>query len=461
MKTYDVIVIGGGPGGYVAAIKAAQMNLKTALVEANKVGGVCLNVGCIPTKTMLRSAKVYQEVLESSKFGIDLPGGVTPVINWERLMGRKNEVVDKIVGGVKQLLKHNKVDVYTGFGEALSPTKVKVGQDILETKNLILATGSSVMIPEIPGIEEALSKGKVIDSTGAMALPNLPKSMTILGGGVISVEFATLYRSLGTEVTILQRSNTILKMMDKDVRQLMQRHLKSIGVKIVTDMKLKAIDGGKVTYEKDGQNQVIESDYVLASLGRVPNLKGFEALGLKMGKMGVEVDDHMRTSVPGVYAIGDMCGKMMLAHVASAEALVAVETILGNLTSINYRKVPSCIYSFPEVGAVGYSEEEAIEAGFDVGTSIFPLSANGKAMAEGDTTGFVKIVHDKKYGEVIGVHIVASHATDMISEAAITMELEGTVHDVAKTVHPHPTLSEIVMEAAHGAVHKPIHVIKT
>lgn len=459
MKSYDVIVIGGGPGGYVAAIKAAQMDLKTALIEANRVGGVCLNVGCIPTKTMLKSAKVYQEVLESAKYGIDLPDGTTPKINWGNLMKRKEGVVDKIVGGVELLLRHNKVDVYKGYGEALSPTQVKVGDEMLETKHLILATGSSVMVPEVPGIHEAMAMGKVIDSTGAMNLPHQPKTMTILGGGVISVEFATLYRSLGTEVTILQRSSSLLKNLDKDVRNLMQRHLKKIGVKIITDMTLKQIEGGTVRYEKDGKTLSVESDYILASLGRVPNLKGFEALQLKTDKRGVVVDDHMRTSVPNVYAIGDMCGKMMLAHVASAEALVAVEAILGHAQTIDYNKVPSCIYSFPEVGVIGFTEDDAIKAGYDVGTSMFPLSANGKAMAEGDTTGFVKIVHDKKYGEVIGVHIVAAHATDMISEAAITMELEGTVHDVAKTIHPHPTLSEIVMEAAHGAVHKPIHAI--
>lgn len=459
MKSYDVIVIGGGPGGYVAAIKAAQMDLKTALIEANRVGGVCLNVGCIPTKTMLKSAKVYQEVLESAKYGIDLAEGTTPKINWGNLMKRKEGVVDKIVGGVELLLRHNKVDVYKGYGEALSPTQVKVGDETLETKHLILATGSSVMVPEVPGIHEAMAMGKVIDSTGAMNLPHQPKTMTILGGGVISVEFATLYRSLGTEVTILQRSSSLLKNLDKDVRNLMQRHLKKIGVKIITDMTLKQIEGGTVRYEKDGKTLSVESDYVLASLGRVPNLKGFEALQLKTDKRGVVVDDHMRTSVPNVYAIGDMCGKMMLAHVASAEALVAVEAILGHAQTIDYNKVPSCIYSFPEVGVIGFTEDDAIKAGYDVGTSMFPLSANGKAMAEGDTTGFVKIVHDKKYGEVIGVHIVAAHATDMISEAAITMELEGTVHDVAKTIHPHPTLSEIVMEAAHGAVHKPIHAI--
>lgn len=460
MKAYDIVVIGGGPGGYVAAIKAAQLGAKTALVEAHKMGGVCLNYGCIPTKTLLKSAKVYQDMLESAQFGIDIPGLESASINWPNLMKRKDSVVSKIVGGVELLLKHNHVDVYQGFGEAIDAHTVKVNDDVLQAKNIILATGSSVMIPDIPGIQDAIKEGKVIDSTGAISLKERPKKIIILGGGVISVEFATLYRSLGVDVTILQRSDIILKNLDVDVRETMQRHLKSKGVNIITNAKLLEIKGGTVTFEAQGKQESLTGDYILASLGRTPNLKGFEKLGLKIEKQGVWVDEHMQTSVKNVYAIGDMCGKMMLAHVASAEGIIAVEAILGNKQTIDYKKIPSCIYSFPEVGVIGYTEEEAQEAGFDVGTSLFPLSANGKAMAEGDTTGFVKIVHDKAYGEVIGVHIVASHATDMIAEAAISMELEGTIHDLAKTVHPHPTLSEIVMEAAHGAVHKPIHMIK-
>jgi len=460
MKQYDIVVIGGGPGGYVAAIKAAQLGAKVALVEEHKIGGICLNYGCIPTKTLLKSARVYQDILESAKFGIDIPGIENASINWENLMGRKDQVVDKIVGGVEQLLKHNKVDVIRGTGQAIDATTVQVGDETLKAKNLILATGSSVMIPEIEGIQEAIEAGKVIDSTGAIGLKAHPKSITILGGGVISVEFATLFKSLGTEVTVLQRSDKILKFVDEDVRNTMQRHLIKEGVNIVTNVTLNKIEGGTVFYTLDGEQKSVESDFVLASLGRKPNLRGFEKLNLKVGKRGVEVSEQMETSVKGVYAIGDMCGKMMLAHVASAEGIVAAEAIMGEQSVIDYRKIPSCIYSFPEVGTIGYTEEEAIEAGFDVGTSTFPLSANGKAMAEGDTTGFVKIVHDKKYGEVIGVHIVASHATDMIAEAAVSMMLEGTIYDIAKTVHPHPTLSEIVMEAAHGAVDKPIHMIK-
>ena len=460
MKAYDIIVIGGGPGGYVAAIKASQLGSKVALVEGDRIGGVCLNYGCIPTKTLLRSAKLYEDLMQAETFGIDIGQASDITINWENLMKRKDGVVNKIVGGVEQLVKMNGIDVYNGYGSALDPHTVVVNGETLTGKNLILGTGSSVMVPEIEGLKEAMESGIVIDSTGAIKLKEQPKAITILGGGVIAIEFATLFNSLGTKVTIIQRSDVVLKMLDADVRNTIQRHLISKGVEIVTNAKIIKLNGGTLHYSVDGVEKTVTSDKILSSLGRVPNLKGFESLGIAVDKRGVVVDQHMETNVKGVYAIGDMCGKMMLAHVASAEGIIAAEAIHGSKNTIDYNKVPSCIYSFPEVGVIGYSEEAAIAAGFDVGTSTFPLSANGKAVAEGETTGFVKIVHDKKYGEVIGVHIVASHATDMIAEAAITMELEGTIFDIAKTVHPHPTLSEIVMEAAHGAVDKPIHIIK-
>lgn len=460
MKAYDIIVIGGGPGGYVAAIKASQLGSKVALVEGDRIGGVCLNYGCIPTKTLLRSAKLYEDLMQAETFGIDIGHTNDISINWENLMKRKDGVVNKIVGGVEQLVKMNGIDVYTGYGSALDPHTVVVNGETLTAKNLILGTGSSVMVPEIEGLKAAMESGIVIDSTGAIKLKEQPKAITILGGGVIAIEFATLFNSLGTKVTIIQRSDVVLKMLDADVRNTIQRHLISKGVEIVTNAKIIRLDGGTLHYSVDGAEKTVTSDKILSSLGRVPNLKGFESLGIAVDKRGVIVDQHMETNVKGVYAIGDMCGKMMLAHVASAEGIIAAEAIHGSKNTIDYNKVPSCIYSFPEVGVIGYSEEAAIAAGYDVGTSTFPLSANGKAVAEGETTGFVKIVHDKKYGEVIGVHIVASHATDMIAEAAITMELEGTIFDIAKTVHPHPTLSEIVMEAAHGAVDKPIHIIR-
>lgn len=460
MNKYDVIVIGGGPGGYVAAIKAAQLGAKVAIVEKHKIGGICLNYGCIPTKTLLRSAKLYTEMLEASTFGIDISPNASITINWDNMMQRKDQVVGKLVGGVEQLVKHNGIEVIEGYGKALDPNHIMVNDVIYECDNLILATGSSTSIPAIPGLKESYNSGFAIDSTGAISLKEQPKSMTILGGGVIAIEFATLYHSLGTKVTILQRSDKILKMLDADVQKLMERHLKKMGIKIITNVSLEKVEDGTVFYEYKGKAQTLESEKILISLGRHPNLKGLEGLNLEVGPKGVNTGKHMETNRPGVYAIGDLNGRYMLAHVASAEGIVASEAIMGKKTTINYNKIPSCIYSFPEVGVVGFTEQEARDQGYAVETSTFPLSANGKAMAEGESIGFVKIISDNTYGEILGVHIVASHATDMIAEAVASMELEGTVHDLAKTVHPHPTLSEIVMEAAHGAVGQPIHAIK-
>lgn len=460
MKNYDIIVLGGGPGGYVAAIKGAQLGAKVLLIEAHKIGGVCLNYGCIPTKTLLRTANLYKDMMNAAEFGIDIESMESVTINWKNLMKRKEKVVKRLTGGVRQLVKHNGIDYVEGFGTVLDKNTIEVDGTQYKGENLILATGSTTRVPDIPGLRESFLEGHSVDSTGAIALPKRPESLTILGGGVIAVEFATLYNSLGTEVTLLQRSDKVLKFLDKDVQETMQKHLVKEGVKIITGVDIQSIDENRVHYEVDGDKKVIESDHVLVSLGREPNLKGLKNLNLKVGRRGVDVDDHMETSVKGVYAIGDLNGKYMLAHVASAEGIVAAEAIMGSKNTINYNRVPSCIYSFPEVGVVGYTEDQAKEAGYDVDTSTFPLSANGKALAHGEKTGFVKIVLDKTYGEVLGVHIVAAHATDMIAEATASLELEATVHDLAKTVHPHPTLSEVVMEAAHGAVGKPIHAIK-
>ena len=300
-----------------------------------------------------------------------------------------------MVSGVQQLMKYNDIEVINGFGTVIDAHTIQVNDEKIVAKTLILATGSSVKLPKIDGIEEGYKNGVVIDSTGAISLKKHPKSITILGGGVIAVEFATLFNSLGTKVTMLQRSDVILKNLDADVRNTIQRHLVNEGVEILTNTTLKSISGQTTFYEINGESKSVTSDYILASLGRVPNLKGIENLNLKVGRKGVEVDQHMETNIKGVYAIGDMVGKMMLAHVASAEGIVAAEAIMGTKTEIDYNKVPACIYSFPEVGVIGYSEEDAKKAGFDVGTSLFPLSANGKAMAEGETTGFVKMYMTK------------------------------------------------------------------
>lgn len=459
MKEYDIVVLGGGPGGYVAAIKAAQLGAKTALIEKENVGGVCLNVGCIPTKTLLKSAKVYEDIMQSEKFGIDIFDKSSVNINLDNLMKRKDSIVNKLTGGVKVLLKQNGVDVYNGYGDVLDKNTLLVNGETLKTKNLVIATGSSTFIPSTKGLKEALEKGYAITSTEALTIDKIPEKFIVIGGGVVGVEFAALYNALGSKVTILQRSQ-ILRSLDKDVREAMEKILKSKGIDIVYGVDIEEYENNKVVCKVNGERKIYEGNKILISIGRTPNLKGLEKLNLKLDKKGIVTDEKLRTNIEGVYAIGDVNGKYMLAHVASAEGIAAVENIMGKEEIINYDKVPSCIYTFPEVGVVGLSEEDARERGHKVITSTFPMTANGKAMAEGETDGFVKIVADEKYGEVLGVHIIASHATDMIAEAVTTLELEGTVYDLAKAVHPHPTLSEVVMEAAHGAIGKPIHIFK-
>lgn len=460
MKNFDIAIIGGGPGGYVAAIKAAQMGASTVLFEKNKVGGICLNEGCIPTKTMLRTAKLYDELLHASAFGIDIEETSTVKINWENLLKRKEKVVKQLVDGVSALLKHNGVKVVKAYAEVLEPGKIRAQNESYTYKHLIIATGSRTFFPDIPGLKESYEEGHIIDSTGAIQLKEKPERMVILGGGVIAVEFATLFNALGTQVVMLQRSHEILTFLDHEVRSAVQKHLLSKGVDIHLNTQVSRIDGDKVYALDNGKEVVFEGEVILASFGRIPNLEGLEKLNLKVDRKGVVTTDSLETNQADTYAIGDVNGKYMLAHVASAEGIAAVENIMGENSKIDYNKIPSCIYSFPEVGVVGLTEQDAREQGYDVIISKFPLSVNGKALAEGESMGFVKIVADRTYGEVIGVHIIASHATDMIAEAVASMALEGTIHDLSKTVHPHPTLSEVVMEAAHGAVDQPIHMIR-
>lgn len=460
MKQYDILVLGAGPGGYVAAIKAAQMGAKTAIVEAGELGGVCLNVGCIPTKTLLKSAKVYEYIMNADKYGIDIKDKSLVSVNLDAMVKRKNQAVKRLTSGVKLLLEKNGIDIYKGFGEVIDKNTVKVNDDVLNTKNLIIATGSSPMIPDIEGIKESFEQGYAITSTEALDPKELPKHLIIIGAGTISIEFATLYDALGSKVTILQRSPRILSGIDKDLSEAMAKILTKKGVKIIYGVKHKKFEGNKVTVEVNGEEMTFEGDKILVSLGRTPNLKGLENLKLEIDRKGIITDERMRTNIEGVYAIGDVNGKHLLAHVASAEGIVAVENIMGVDSKMSYDKIPSCIYSFPEIATVGLTEDEAREKGYDIIVGTFPLSANGKALAEGDRDGFVKIVANKEYGEILGVHMMASTATDMIAEGVMTMELEGTLEDLARGIHPHPTLSEAVMEAAHLALGNPIHTLK-
>lgn len=456
---YDIIVLGSGPGGYVAAIKAAQLGAKVAIVEKDNFGGVCLNWGCIPTKTLLKNAKVYQYILNSSKYGVDISDQSAIKLNWKNMLSRKERVVEKLTSGVEYLLKKNEVDIYRGFGRVLDRNSVEINGEVIKCKNLILSTGSSPRIPDIPGIKEGLASNFVVTSKEVLELTAIPKELVILGGGVIGVEFATLYSALGTKVTMVQNIDKILEFLDHDVVAEMKDILEKSKVEILYNSSIVKVDGRSITVKGNGQEKILNPDHLLVSIGRFANLRGLENLSLKTYRRGVVTNERMETNVPGVYAIGDLNGVFNLAHVASAEGIVAVENILKKKDmTINYNKVPNCIYSSPEMAAAGYNEADARKKFKNVIVSKFPLSANGKALAEGENTGFIKIIAEGEYGEIVGVHIIAPTATDMISEIVTTMELEGTIHDLAKVIHPHPSLSEIVMEAAHGAIYKPIHM---
>ena len=457
MAQYDIAILGGGPGGYVAAIRAAQRGAKTVLIEKEALGGVCLNVGCIPTKTLLRIAQVYQDIVDAANFGVIVNGEVK--LDWPTMLSRKNKVVQQLTSGVTQLLKANGVDVRHGYGVVQDKNTIIVDGEEIKTKNLIIATGSRPTILPIPGLQEAMDSGIAVDSTGALAFETIPERFIVVGGGVIGIEFAALFSTLGSKVTVLEKFS-ILNGLDSDIQSQMRRFLKRRGVEIFESADVQRFEGSKVFVEVGGEVREFAGDSILISLGRRPNIDAVADLGLELDKGGIKTNAKLETNVPGVYAIGDVNGKQMLAHTASAEGIAAVENILGGSAEIDYNKIPACVYSFPEIAVVGLTEEQAKEQGYDVQTGMFPFAANGKALAEGQTEGFVKIVADKQYGEVLGIHIVGPNATDLIAEAANALQLESTLYDLAETVHPHPTLSEAVMEAAHVALGQPIHVAK-
>ena len=457
MQSFDIVIVGGGPGGYVAAIKAGQLGYKVAVIERENVGGVCLNWGCIPTKTLLKSAKVFEQFKHAKDYGIDVkPDSFSA--NFPDMIKRKDSVVRRLTGGVAALLKKNGATLIKGFGEVVDATHVKVGEETIEAKFIILATGASVIMPPIPGLQEGFDAGFVLTSKEILDLKTLPSSLVIVGGGVIGLEFATIFNSLGTKVTVIEKQPTILSSVDEEIRGLFFKKISKDGVQIITNATVSSLGQGTVNYDVDGKTTEIKVDKVLMAVGMKPNTKSFSSLNLAMEKAGVQVNEHMQTSVSNVYAIGDVTGKFMLAHVASHAGLVAIDHIHGHDAKMDYRTIPSGIYTFPEIAMVGLTEQDAKAQGIDYKVSTFPVMANGKAMGENEKDGLVKIIVSKPYNEIIGVHIMASSATEMITEATLAINLEATAEELVNTIHPHPTLAEMIMEAAHGIIDKPIHI---
>ena len=452
---FDIIVIGGGPGGYVAAIKAAQLGKKTAIVEKNVFGGVCVNKGCIPTKVLLRSAESLKEVKESAAFGVtgvDVSGAK---LDMALVQKRKSTVVSQLTGGVNGLLRKNKVTVLKGEGKLLDKNTVEAERKAYTADYIIIATGSAVKNLPIP-TDPAM---KLLTSDEALDLKEIPKDIAIIGGGVIGIEFAYFLASVGSKVTVIEFLDRILPMVDEEITAQVATLLSKMGVEIHTSAKVTEIAKDSVFFEKDGVKHTVPVSCVLTAVGRVPDTGGIDckALGIATDRGAIVTDLTLKTSVDNIYAIGDVNGKAMLAHTASAEGIVAVENICGHPRVMDYTRIPSAIYTQPEIASVGLTEAQAREKYGTVKVGKFPLLANGKAKVAGNETGLIKVIVEPKYNEIVGVHLFCIHATDMAAEAVVAMNLEATAEEIVRSVHPHPTVSEVFHEAFHAALDKAIH----
>ena len=459
---YDIIVIGSGPGGYVTAIRASQLGFKTAIIEKENLGGICLNWGCIPTKALLKSAQVFKYINHAEDFGLNK---VEASFDFPNVVQRSRGVAEKMSKGVEFLMKKNKIDVIFGTAKVKPGKKVAVEKDGAVTEytaeHIVLATGArSRELPNLPQDGK-----KVIGYRQALTLPKQPKSMIVVGSGAIGVEFAYFYATMGTEVTVVEFMPNIVPVEDEDVSKHLEKSFKKAKIKVMTNASVESVDtsGEGVKAQVKTEKGVVElqADILLSAVGITANIEniGLEEVGIKTEKGRVVVDEWYRTSVPGYYAIGDILPTQALAHVASAEGITCVEKIKGlDVERIDYGNIPGCTYCTPEVASVGLTEKQAKEKGYEIKVGKFPFSASGKATANGDTDGFVKVIFDAKYGEWLGCHMIGTGVTEMIAEAVAARKLETTGHEILKTVHPHPTLSESVMEAVAAAYGEVIHI---
>ncbi|MAZ95959.1 MAG: dihydrolipoyl dehydrogenase [Flavobacteriales bacterium] len=460
---FDVIVVGSGPGGYVTAIRASQLGLKTAVVEKESLGGVCLNWGCIPTKALLKSAQVFEYVKHAEDFGIKVSKYDK---DFNAVVNRSREVANGMSGGVQFLMKKNKITVLNGFGSVQAGKKVGVtddsGKETVYTANhIIIATGArSRELPSLPQDGK-----KIIGYRKAMTLEKQPKKLVVVGSGAIGIEFAYFYNSMGTEVTVVEYLPNIVPLEDEEVSKQLERTFKKSGIKIMTNSEVTSVDtsgaGCKVSVKTKKGEEVLEADVVLSAVGIAPNIEGIglEDVGIATDRGRIMVNDYYQTTVPGYYAIGDIVKGPALAHVASAEGILCVEKIAGhNVEPLDYGNIPGCTYCFPEIASVGMTEKAAKEAGHELKVGKFPFSASGKASASGHKDGFIKVIFDAKYGELLGAHMIGSNVTEMVAEAVLARKLETTGHEILKAVHPHPTLSEAFMEATAAAYDEVIHL---
>ena len=462
MEKYNLIILGSGPGGYVAAIRASQLGLKTAIIEKENLGGICLNWGCIPTKALLKSAQVFNYLKKASDYGLKISGYEK---DFKSIIDRSRNISSSMSDGVKFLMKKNKIDIIEGHGKILNGKKVEVENNkkkiIVEADNIIIATGArSRELKNIPQDQK-----KVIGYREAMSLKSQPKKMIIIGSGAIGIEFAYFYNAIGTDVTIIEYQKNILPIEDEDISKQLERNFKKNGIKVFTNSEVISIEkkakNVSAKFKTEKQEETLTADIIISATGIKSNIEniGLEDIGIAVDNDKILVNDFYETNIPGYYAIGDITKGPALAHVASAEGILCVEKIAGhNVQKLNYDNIPGCTYCSPEVASVGMTEKQAKESGYDILIGKFPFSASGKAKASGNSEGFVKVIFDKKYGEWLGCHMIGEGVTDMIAEAVLGRKLETTGYEILKTVHPHPTMSEAVMEAVADAYGEVIHL---